>query len=116
VKITQFLSGTSVKAEVIKRLADSLTSVATWKWAFGAFSNTRGWPDTVGLWNDCLVFTKGNKAFTSVIGDFDNFGARDGSGDFQRDLAGQFTLPTHATVNWQAADRYLLLGTDTAEF
>jgi hypothetical protein len=114
VKIIQFLSPTSVKVQVIKRLADSVATTPTWKWAFGAFSDTRGWPDTVGLWNDCLVFTKGNKGFTSVIGEFDNFAHRDSSGDFQRDLAGQFTLPTHATVNWQAADRYLLLGTDTA--
>lgn len=116
VRITGYTSPTAVTAEVVKRLADSVATTATWKWAFGAFSDTRGWPDTVGLWNDCLVFTKGNKGYTSVIGEFDNFAHRDSSGDFQRDLAGQFTLPTHATVNWQAADRYLLLGTDTAEF
>jgi hypothetical protein len=116
VKITGYTSPTQVTATVIKRLADSLTGTATWRWAFGAFSDTRGWPDTVGGWNDCLVLTKGNRGYTSVITDFENFGRRDGSGDFQRDLSGGFTLPKPATINWQASDRYLLLGTDTDEY
>jgi hypothetical protein len=116
VKITGYTSATQVSASVVKRLADSLTATATWRWAFGAFSDTRGWPDTVGGWNDCLVLTKGNRGYTSVIGDYERFARRDGAGDFQRDLSGQFTLPQPAAINWQASDRYLLLGTDTAEY
>lgn len=116
VQITGYTNSTHVTATVLKRLPDSLTSTGSWKWALGAFSDTSGWPDSVGGWNDCLVLTMRNKAYTSVIGDFENFAARDSSGDFQRDLAGQFTLPQPAKINWQAADRFLLLGTDTAEY
>lgn len=116
VRITGYTNTTHVTASVIKRIPDSLATVDTWRWAFGAFSDTRGWPDTVGGWNDCLVFTKGNRGYTSVIGDYENFERRDHHGDFERDLAGQFTLPQPAAINWQASDRYLLLGTDTAEY
>jgi hypothetical protein len=115
-KITGFTSANAVNATVIKTFADSLTVTASWRWAFGALSDTTGWPDTVGGWNDALVLTMGNRGFTSVIGDFENFARRDGAGDFQRDLSGQFTLPKAAAINWQASDRFLLLGTETDEY
>jgi hypothetical protein len=116
VRIAGYISPTQVTALVLKTLAASLVFTPTWEWAFGAFSDRRGWPETVGGWNDCLVLTKGNNVYTSVIGDYENFGRRDSSGDFQRDLSGSFTLPKPATINWQASDRLLLIGTDTDEY
>jgi hypothetical protein len=68
-RIDTYISPTTVSSTVLKRFADSLVSTGSWLWAFGAFSDKRGWPDTVGGWNDCLVLTKGNKGYTSVIGD-----------------------------------------------
>jgi hypothetical protein len=93
VKITGFTSTSIVTGTVIKRLADSLTTTPSWRWAFGAFSDTRGWPDAVCEWDECLVFFKGADAYVSVVGDFENFERRDSSGDFQRDLAGRFRIP-----------------------
>lgn len=97
-------------------IPQNLVTTPTWRWALGVFSDTTGWPDTIGMWNDCLVATMGNRVFTSVVGEFDNFGRRDSAGDFQRDLGGSFTLPQPAKINWQAADRKLLLGSDTGEW
>lgn len=116
VRITEFISPNQVEGTVIKALADSLTTTSSWRWAFGAFSDARGWPDTVGLWNDSLVLTKDAKGYAGVIGDYQNFARRDGSGDFQRDLAGTFNLPSAQKIVWQAADRLLLLGSESAEF
>lgn len=114
--ITAFTNSTHVTATVINRLADSLTGTASWRWAFGAFSDAAGWPDTVALWDESRVFTMNNSAYTSGIGDLDNFEKRDSSGDFQRDLAGQFTIPDPARIVWSKADRLLLLGTEKGEY
>jgi hypothetical protein len=115
-RITAFTDTTHVTATVIKRLADSLTSTASWRWAFGAFSDTRGWPDVVCEWNECLVFCKDADVYVSVIGDFENHERRDSSGDFQRDLAGRFRIPHGGRIKWAAPDRLLLIGTDRGEY
>lgn len=115
-QITAFISATQVTATVINRLADSLTGTASWRWSHGAFSDAAGWPDSVAMWDECRVFTLDNRVYSSVIGDFDNFERRDSSGDFQRDLAGQFTIPDPARIVWAQADRVLLLGTEKAEY
>ncbi|WP_414902463.1 hypothetical protein ACMT1E_04335 [Sphingomonas flavalba] len=116
VRITAFTNATTVSATVLKPLADSVVSEGSWRWAFGVFSARRGWPDSVCIWNECLVLTKDNTAYVSVVGDYENFARRDASGDFQRDLAGSFTLPDPARINWARADRLLLLGTERAEY
>ncbi|HEV2746413.1 MAG TPA: hypothetical protein VGW34_03835 [Allosphingosinicella sp.] len=111
-RITAFTDPTEVVATVEKRLADSLTATASWRWAFGAFSDTRGWPDTVCIWGECLTLTKGDTAYTSVIGDLENFERRDSSGDFQHDLAGTFSIPSPTRIKWAVADGMLMLGTE----
>ncbi|HEX8400522.1 MAG TPA: hypothetical protein VF628_02335 [Allosphingosinicella sp.] len=115
-KITGFTSATQVSAQVSKPLADSLTTSPSWRWAFGAFSDTRGWPETVCLWGECLVLTKGATGYVSVVGDLENFERRDSSGDFQRDLSGSFTLPNPDRIKWSVADRVLILGTEKGEY
>lgn len=115
VKITGFTSTTVVSAEVIRPLADNVATKPTWLWAFGAFSNTRGWPDHVAIWNQSLVLTKDSTVYTSVIGDYENFDRRDTSGNFQRDLAGQFSLPVPSKIQWLEPDRLLLIGTEKGE-
>ena len=115
-RITGFTSTSIVTASVIKRFADGLVTKGSWRWAFGAFSNTRGWPTAVALWEECLVLFKGSTGYASVVGDLANFERRDSSGDFQRDLAGSFTLPSTAEIRWGRADRMLVIGTDRAEF
>jgi hypothetical protein len=116
VRITGFISATQATATVLKRLADSLTATPSQYWAFGAFSDTRGWPDAVCEWNDSLVFFKGKTGYVSVVGDLHNFERRDSSGDFQRDLAGTFQVPSKGKILWGVADGVLLVGTETGIF
>jgi hypothetical protein len=115
-KITAYTDSTHVTATILKRLADSLTATATWRWSFGAFSDTSGWPGAVCEWNECLCFAIGDRVYVSVVGDLENFERRDSSGDFQRDLAGTFRIPHGGTIQWMAADRLLLVGTDKGEY
>jgi hypothetical protein len=118
-KITAFTSATQVTATVVKRLADSLTGTASWRWAHGAFSDAAGWPETVCIWDQCVVMTRDGIGYTSVIdgfgADFVDFERRDSAGDFQRDLAGTFSTPDPARIQWSAADKLLVLGTEKGE-
>ena len=115
-RITGFTADDEVTVEVLKRFADSLTSNPSWRWAFGAFSDTSGWPDVVVEWNETIVWLKGSTGYVSVVGDLEKHERRDSSGDFQRDLAGRFTIPGGGTAKWGVADRLLLIGTDTGEY
>jgi hypothetical protein len=80
------------------------------------FSDTRGWPETVGGWNDCLVLTKGSGCSPASSTTSRISGAATAAATFSATLSGGFSLPKPATIRWQASDRYLLLGTDTDEY
>lgn len=114
--ITGFTSATVVSASVVKTLADSLVTTASWRWALGAFSDTRGWPSVGVVWDESLVLFKGSTGFVSTVGDLNDYDRRDSGGDFQRDLAGTFNLPGNAEVRWAKADRLLVVGTDRGEY
>jgi len=115
VRMTAFIDAYNVTATVINRLPDSIVSVPTWRWAFGVFSDRRGHPETVFEWNQCLGLTKKSRTFTSTIGGYDDFGARDTSGDFQHDLAGSYKLPKPDPILWSVADSTLVQGTTKVE-
>ena len=115
VRITGYVSGTQVTASVINRLPTGF-AVPTWRWAFGAFSDRRGWPDAVAIWNERLVYAKGPYLFASAIGDYDGFDRRDDAGDFQQDLSFTVRLPAAERVIWMRADRLLVIGTERGEF
>ncbi|NIJ34337.1 hypothetical protein [Sphingomonas oligoaromativorans] len=113
--ITAYVSPTVVKIAVVTRLADSLITVGSSRWAFGAFSPRRGYPNAVVLWNQRLVLAKGAKAYGSVVGGYNDFARYDSSGNAQRDLGFTITLPNPNVIRWLAADRKLLIGTARAE-
>lgn len=117
-KITAYTDSTHVTATVIDRLANSLTTTPSYRWALGAFSTTTGWPDSVTIWGESLVLfhSATSTGYVSVVGDLTNFRRRDSSGDFQHDLAGSFTLPGRDAVRWMEVDRLLLLGGAKAEY
>lgn len=52
-RITEVLSPVSAKASVLDRLPDT---DATKLWAMGAWSDTQGWPSTIGFFNQRMVF------------------------------------------------------------
>lgn len=116
VKITGFTSGTQVTADVQKELPGSLTSVGSWRWAHGAFSTARGWPDKViHAWGR-QVHIKGFELLGSVAGDYSSHKAFTSQGITAADLAFRRTLDAENPPLWVLRDRQnLVLGTASAE-
>lgn len=112
VRITGYTSATQVTAEVIRPLA---STAATWRWRFGAFSDRRGWPSHVCLWQDRLVLVKDATLYGSVQGDYTDFSIRNEFGDISLDMAFTLTLPNPNVVQWLLPDRELIVGTARAE-
>ncbi|GAA0749537.1 hypothetical protein GCM10009075_37820 [Sphingomonas trueperi] len=110
--------GASATATVLRRLPTDF-AIPTWRWAFGKYSNRRGWPEAVTIWNERLVFAKGDELDGTAVGGYGagtaDFARRDDAGDFQRDLAFSTRLPNPNRIRWLAADRKLLIGTAKAE-
>lgn len=89
---------------------------ATWRWAFGAWSEVEGYPSAVTFFRERLVFGKDHRLDFSVPKDFENFAA---------DTFGE-VLPDNAIVAYIASDRVdniiwmvpqdqLLIGTTSEE-
>lgn len=114
-KITGYTSPTQVTATVIRRLADSVTSVATWRWAHGAFSAAKGWPNLVTIWGGRQVLVKDFDVHGSVVGDFLNHATFSNLGTVTADLAFRRTIATEDPAVWIAGDRKLIVGTASRE-
>lgn len=112
VKFTGFVSATQMTASVIRRLP---TTAACWRWRFGSFSPRRGFPSKVVLWQDRMVFAKGNSVYGSVTESIDDFAYRNELGDVSRDMAFNRPLPNPNFIRWMVADTALVLGTADAE-
>lgn len=117
--ITTFNSATSADATVTRTLPDSLTSVATWRWSLGAFSEEAGWPHLGTLWKGRYVCFKDFDVFGSVVGDYGggrvNFATHSDVGVLADDLAFRRTLAIEDPPLWVARDRKLMVGTPTRE-
>lgn len=120
-RITEYSSGTSVKARILRALDNATgTSEAaggTWTLLDPAWSANKGYPTCATFFQQRL-FLGGSQAkpttfWGSVTGDFENF-AKGGDDD----AAVEFTLDTDQVnaIQWLAATRGLLIGTTGAEF
>ena len=119
--ITGFTSATVVTATVTRRLPDSVASVATHRWAHGAFSVTRGWPGLVLHGFGRQIHFKDLDVIGTVVGDFGggqaNFQRTTSTGQTAADLGFRRTLDVADVPLWAVADRRdLLVGTATREF
>ncbi len=112
-KITGYKSPSQVTATVIRRVP--VMAAGTWRWAFGAFSATRGWPEAVWIWNERLVLAKGASCYASVVGSYADFRERNESGEITADMAFRFTLNSPNAIRWIMGDEQLLLGTAKKE-
>lgn len=78
VKITGYTSTKVVTATVVKRLPDSVLTDATYKWAFGAWSATEGYPSATGYHGQRQVFggtsEQPQTVWMSSVGGYNNFG------------------------------------------
>lgn len=111
--------GTTATATVTRRLPDSLTSVASWRWAHGAFSTKYGWPNLVTIWGGRMVLIADFDVLGSVVGDYGggqvNFATLTSSGTTAPDLAFRRTIATEDPALWVAGDRKLIVGTASRE-
>lgn len=118
-QITAVASASSATVTVLRRLPDSVTSVATEKWAHQAWSNQEGWPSLVALFQGRLIHFKGIDIFGSVAGDFGggrvNYSAFTSGGRIEADLGFRRTISLSDPPLWVSADRQLLIGTPSVE-
>lgn len=119
VQITGFTSTTQVTGIVKRRVPDSLSTVASRRWAHSCFSAGEGWPGLVTLWKGRRIDIKDFDLIGSVVGDYGggqvNYSAFTDSGTLAADLSFRRTLATEDPPLWIAADRRLLVGTASKE-
>ena len=122
VKITGFTSGTSVSATVMgdNPLPAGVVGAgnATFRYAMGSFSGAEGYPNRVTFFRERLTLAKDQTLYFSVSADFENFAAKDDSGQVVADRAIQATISSDQVnqVQWLAPAQQLLIGTSGSEF
>lgn len=112
--------GTTATATVTRRFPDSLTSVASHRWAHGAFSEAAGWPGLVSIAFGRHIHIKDYDIVGSVVGDYGggtvNFATHSDSGVLADDLAFRRRISLEGPALWMVRDKKrLLLGTSTRE-
>lgn len=121
VKITAIGGGgTTATADVVRRIPDSVVTVATSRWAHSVISNAAGWPNVVKVAFGRMVLFKDFDVIGSVSGDYGggrvNFATFTSAGLVETDLAFRRTLSMSDPPLWVAGDRKLLVGTASGEF
>jgi hypothetical protein len=115
VEITQRVSGSQVKGEVLKTLSDT-AETAAWTLEAPAWDSTRGYPRAVGLYQERLCFggttAQPQTIWMSDVGIFDSFGSGTNDAD-----AIDITLASSEVnqINWFASTRDLVVGTTGGE-
>jgi hypothetical protein len=107
--------GQSATITVLRQLPASLTTVASWRWAHGLFSQDAGYPAIVVHWQGRQIHIKDFDVVGSVAGDFLNYASYTTSGILAADLAFRRRLATEDPPLWALADRQLLIGSATRE-
>lgn len=114
-RISAFTDASHVTAQVLRRLPFSSTTGAsygydggyydpvydiyvppettvaytygTYRWSFGAFSDTRGHPAAGAVWDERLCLAKGSTVYCSVRGDFGSHSELNEAGEASNDMA-----------------------------
>lgn len=81
--------GATATADVVSTLPYGCvgSGQATTRWAHSAWSDVEGWPTNATFYKERLVFSRGQFAWLSVAGDFENFRSRDDGGLVTADSA-----------------------------
>ena len=87
----------------------------TWRWQFGSFSNTSGWPQCGVIWDERHMVGFQATVHGSVIGALDDFSPLNELGDPSRDQAFSGQIPAADFIRWMVADEDLLVGTGAGE-
>ena len=71
VRITAVASGTSATATVISKIPSA--ALTTYRWFAPEWSTVEGWPSQVLLYDNRLIWARGNKIWMTTLGDFYDF-------------------------------------------
>ncbi|WP_397604971.1 hypothetical protein [Sphingorhabdus sp.] len=120
VKITGFTDPTEVTGTVLQHLPESVTSVPTFRWAHGAFSNSKGWPSLVLTGFGRQIHFKDFDIHGSVVGDYGggrvNFARFTDAGLLAPDMAFRRTIATEDPPLWATlSSRKMVVGTASKE-
>lgn len=109
VRISTFASPTSVTAEVLSRLPDSVVSQTTYRWWSAAWSDAQGWPETVRQSDERLLLTRGPDFWMSRPGFLDDM---EFDGLTNSALAGRLRSPDGSSVDiiWGLLAGILVVG------
>jgi hypothetical protein len=123
VQITGYTSGTVVTGTVVGLSGVLPSSVVgstnkTFRWAYGSFSSIEAYPSKVTFFRERLTLVKGQQLYFSVAGDFENFAAKNESGQVVADRAIEITISSDEAnrVEWLSPTQVLLIGTSGCEF
>lgn len=112
--------GTTATADVLSRFPSQAVGAGnpTTRWAHGAWSSVEGWPTCVAFFRERLWFARGDKLWSSVASGFNDFSARNPSGEVTTDQAMSLTLASGEIndIQWLLPDKELLCGTAGGEF
>lgn len=81
----------------------------TWRWRFGAFSDTRGWPECACVWNERLWLGKDDTVYGSAAADLKNFAVFNELGELTNDMALTVRMPDPDSVLHMVGDDGKLL-------
>lgn len=110
IRITGYTSSTSVSYEVVERLH---YTGATENWQESKFSDYRGWPDSVALFEGRLWWGSDDQVAGSYSDQFDNFDVEE-EGDSAPIIRSVATGPVNK-VQWMLGLARLIIGTSGAE-
>ena len=122
VKITGYTSATQVTVTVMGNwpLPQGVVGSgnASFRWALGSFSGVEGYPSQVTFFRERLTLAKSQTVYCSVSADFENFAAKDDSGQVVADRAIQVTISSDEVnkAQWLVPAQALLIGTSGGEF
>lgn len=120
VRITAYTSATQVSGTVESRLPAGAVGSgnATNRWAFGRWSDVKGYPSQIAFYRERLVFGTGQIIDMSVAADFENFSDRNTSGEVTAEQAIAVVISSDQvnTIEWLAPSDGLVIGTTGGEF
>ena len=94
--------------EYVEPVGSVSYSYGTWRWAFGAFSDRRGWPQAGCIWNQRLCLAKDGTIYGSVVGDLTNHAEFNELGEVTDDMAFIITLDDPNTIQHLVGEDRLL--------
>ncbi len=120
VKITSVTSNIQASGTVMVRLPQGAVGSVnnTTRWAHAAWSNVEGWPSSVTFFRERLCFARGQRLWMSTAAGFDDFAARNNSGEVVADQAISLEVASGEinAIQWLHPDRELIAGTAGGEF